>query len=235
MVAAVHYLVVFRQSQKAVSFNSGLRHLRRDVAEQLSAVVNRAVLIAVKRQPRFVRINRRPRALSGNASAFQIKGNALLNIGQGKAVAENVDDNRRTASVRAATARAAAQFFVITAVVLQALLDKYIASGTDTTAILIDSPGRTAVVGRILKRDLPETDNSWVSVLDSALVSELANSGNKLFYVPLCHILLFDSGDDRSFLNILTAGRKNLRYLCRMNAQLHALLSYQLDNRYWLE
>ncbi|HEV7797829.1 MAG TPA: hypothetical protein VGO73_06725 [Pyrinomonadaceae bacterium] len=61
-ITSVLWFVILSQSEKAVPFFPCRRYrLRRKVSEQLSAVVNRAVTVAIKDQPGIVRPSSGPR------------------------------------------------------------------------------------------------------------------------------------------------------------------------------
>ena len=93
-VAAVFCLIIFRQCQKTVFLRR--RRLRREISKQFRAVINRAVIVAVKREPRIVRFGGCLGQLLACAGRVVVKVHSVRAVGQSKAVARHVYQNRRS-------------------------------------------------------------------------------------------------------------------------------------------
>src|SRR5581483_2771928 len=68
---------------------------RRVVAEQLAPVIDHTIPLAVEREKGVDRASRRPRKRFCLAIAIQVEADALRLVGEGKAVAEHVDQDGR--------------------------------------------------------------------------------------------------------------------------------------------
>src|ERR1700686_107408 len=94
-ISAVCGLVILSQRQKTVSFDSRWRlRLRCKVAEQLRAVIDCAVAIAIECQPRLIAIRVSPGQMFATTIAIHVKEYAVSGTGKSEAVARDVYDYR---------------------------------------------------------------------------------------------------------------------------------------------
>src|SRR5437764_6231520 len=92
----MHRTVVLGQREEPVLLLSRWRvRLLSEVAEQLRAVINRAVAVSVEREPRVVRAFGSPRQPLLRAVAVEVERYARRRIGEVKAVTGNVHQNGR--------------------------------------------------------------------------------------------------------------------------------------------
>lgn len=95
--AVCRFILNGESAQTVCRFAFRQQRLRRAAAEQFSAVIYPAVFVSIERQPRVVRSGGSPRDLSRRAVVHNIERNARLRVGQIKAVARHINDNRRDA------------------------------------------------------------------------------------------------------------------------------------------
>src|SRR5207302_10297101 len=81
-VAAILWLIVFGQRQKTISLNTRRRvRLRREIAKQLSAVVDNAIAVPIESEPAVIRVGCSPCQMHLPAIAADVQYDAVCGIG----------------------------------------------------------------------------------------------------------------------------------------------------------
>jgi hypothetical protein len=113
-IPTVLRLIIFSEDEKAVASDTGRRRwLRREIAEQLTTVIDRAITVPVKHKKGLIRSRRGPRDPLAYSIVIQIKIDAKGCIDKIKTVSRYVNDDRTaTAATGACIANTLAGIFI---------------------------------------------------------------------------------------------------------------------------